>query len=171
MNTSQEEKNELSTVDLKNKDKELVSEIISSESSEELNDVVKKFQLNQAKKNALRVMKLSDLFDSVNEQAIKRFEKYPDEFTNKELIEYMKVAQDIMTTTNKNLTIEDTTNSPMIQINQQNNDIKIEGKSIDSDSRQRVLDFVNMALAKSRDKVNESDEDAVVEGTVENKEE
>ena len=39
------------------------------------------------------VVKLSNLLNKVEDQAIERFERRPDQVSNKELLEYMNVSQ------------------------------------------------------------------------------
>ena len=159
---------ELSKETIKETDEKLLNEIVASESSDELTAIVKKFQLNQAKKNALRAVKLNDLIDKVQEQATERIDKCPDEFTNKELIDYLKTTNDLLNTTSKNLT--PTEDVPSIQINQQHNEIKIEDKSLNQESREKIIDFVNMALSAAKQvPVEKTEEDVVVEGIVEQK--
>lgn len=45
-----------------------------------------------AKKNALRVLKLNDLLDQVSDKMMERFEKRPEEFSHRDLIDYMNTV-------------------------------------------------------------------------------
>lgn len=61
---------EIDTLPLERETAEIVSGIVKAESQDELTGLVGKFSMNQAKKNALRVVKLNNLLDAVHDQAI-----------------------------------------------------------------------------------------------------
>ena len=72
----------------------LVGNIIKEKDLDNIKNMTKIFQLNQSKKNMLRIIKLNTLLDKVNDKAIEKFEKCPDEITTDQLLDYMKVVQD-----------------------------------------------------------------------------
>jgi len=159
---------EIDTVSLEESSTSLVRSIIKANDIDELKDLAKMFEINQAKKNAVRVIKLNNLLDKVNDQAIERFEKRPYEISNKELLDYMKVVGDEIERSQQTLQKIDT--SPMIQINQQNNSINVNvgDESIDRDSKERVIDAVTQLLKAVRSPVKE--EPVVIDLTNEGKE-
>jgi hypothetical protein len=159
---------EIDTVSLEESSTSLVRSIIKANDIDELKDLAKMFEINQAKKNAVRVIKLNNLLDKVNDQAIERFEKRPYEISNKELLDYMKVVGDEIERSQQTLQQIDT--SPMIQINQQNNSINVNvgDESIDRDSKERVIDAVTQLLKAVRSPVKE--EPVVIDLTNEGKE-
>lgn len=137
---------EIDTISLEESSTALVRDIIKADDIDELKGLAKMFEINQAKKNALRVIKLNGLLDMVNDQAIERFEKRPYEISNKELLDYMKVVGDEIERSQQTLEKIDT--SPTIQINQQNNSINVNvgEDAIDRDSKERVIEAVTQLL-------------------------
>ena len=82
-----------------------------------------------------------NLLDAVTDQAIVRAEKHPGEFSNKELSDFMKVAQDQIMQSQK--VIETLGEKPVMQITNQKNEVNI---AIDSglsrESKNKVIDIV-----------------------------
>ncbi len=107
-------------------------------------------------------MKLNSLLDKVGDQMIERFDKKPGEFSNKELLDYMTVVQSTIDRANKSIELVDET--PAIVVNQQNNQINIDGAPVlDRESRMRVVEAVKgimktLNLNKTTQKLNENDE-------------
>jgi hypothetical protein len=137
---------EIDTLPLEESSKELVRNIIKADDIDELKGLAKMFEINQAKKNALRVIKLNNLLDQVYDQAIERFEKRPYEISNKELLDYMGVVGDEIERSQETIGKIDT--STTIQINQQNNSINVNvgEDAIDRDSKERVIEAVTQLL-------------------------
>lgn len=138
----------VNTQDLDNQTTELAQTIIDETNVDKLKDLTHLFNLNQAKKNVLRVMKLNGLLDTVSDKIIERFEKYPDNFSSADLLNYLQVTQNAIDKANKNLSLVDET--PAIQINH-NNQVNV--NIIDSysqDERDRVMEVVKTILAKSQ---------------------
>ena len=67
-----------------------------------------------------------------------RLDKRADQFSNKDLLDYAKLVADSMDKAQKQINTIDST--PMIQINQQNNNIVVPGEDLDRDSRMRVIE-------------------------------
>lgn len=103
-----------------NNSKEIINQITKTNDTDELKQLTAMFNLNMAKKNMMRLLKLSGLLDVLSETAIERVNNHPDEITNKELIDYLNVIQTLIDKSTKNVD-EATTNVPVIQINTQNN--------------------------------------------------
>ena len=123
----------------------LVTDIIKSDNVNELKELTKMFALNQAKKNALRIVKLNNLLDLVNDQAISRIEKRPDEISNKELLDYMNVVSTQIEKSQKSMTLVEET--PLVQLHQQNNSVTVNLNSdseekMNRDSKEKVIDAV-----------------------------
>ena len=72
---------------------DLTDAIARAQTKEELEELYQKFNLNNTKKNALRITQLNDLLDQVNKQASDRFTRRPDEISNKEILDYMTAIQ------------------------------------------------------------------------------
>ena len=89
-----------------NTSNELVSKILAENDSKQIKDLTSLFNLNIKKKNVLRLLKLNDLLDNVNDTVIERVNKRSDELTMKEVIDILTTTQSIIEKTNK--TIETT---------------------------------------------------------------
>lgn len=136
---------EIDEVPLENETKKVIGNIVKAESTEELKSYVDMFSLNIAKKNALRVAKLQNLLDAVTDQALVRAEKHPGEFTNKELVDYMKVVQEQINNSQKSL--ETIGEQPVIQINNQKNEVNITMDSgLSRESKNKVIDTIKALI-------------------------
>lgn len=124
----------------------LAQEIINEQDLDKVKDLTHMFNLNQAKKNVLRVIKLNSLLDKVSDQMLERFTTQPGAFSNSDLLNYMQVTQSAIDRAQKALNLVDET--PAIQINQQVNNINV-GDGLDRDSRERIKDAVNAILKKT----------------------
>jgi hypothetical protein len=90
----------------------------------------------------VRVNKLSDLLDTITDQALARFTSRPDEISNKELFDGLKIVQDLIERGQKQ--VSGAGETPLIQFNQQNNEVNL-GDSVSTlnrDSRERVKSAV-----------------------------
>ena len=131
----------ISVIPLDNQTAKLTNELIEEQDLDKVKNLTKLFNLNQAKRNAIRVMKLNSLLDKVSDQMIERFNKKPGEFSNKELLDYMSVVQSTIDRANKSIELVDQT--PAIVINQQNNQVNIDNSPVlDRESRMRVVEAV-----------------------------
>ena len=131
----------ISVIPLDNQTAKVTNELIEEQDLDKVKNLTKLFNLNQAKRNAIRVMKLNSLLDKVSDQMIERFDKKPGEFSNKELLDYMSVVQSTIDRANKSIELVDQT--PAIVINQQNNQVNIDSSPVlDRESRMRVVEAV-----------------------------
>ena len=131
----------ISVIPLDNQTAKVTNELIEEQDLDKVKNLTKLFNLNQAKRNAIRVMKLNSLLDKVSDQMIERFNKKPGEFSNKELLDYMSVVQSTIDRANKSIELVDQT--PAIIINQQNNQVNIDNSPVlDRESRMRVVEAV-----------------------------
>lgn len=85
--------NLLSTNPLDDKAKELSDKIIQEDDLAAIKNIINEFNLNQTKKEALRLLKYNILLDNISEEMIRRFKDKPDEFTNSDLLQYLNVIQ------------------------------------------------------------------------------
>ena len=123
-----------------------------------------------------RVDKLSDLLDTITDQALARFTSRPDKISNKELFDGLKVVQDLIERGQKQ--VSGTNEVPLIQVNQQNNEVNIGGtaSNLNRDSRERVKSAVLSLLSSitpnntevtpvvEADFEDKTDEEVVVDG-------
>lgn len=160
--------NALAVVDLNQESLALINQIIAESDEKKANDLTHLFNVNQNKKTMVRVNKLSELLDVITDQALTRFTKRPDEISNKELIDGLKTVQDLIERGQKQ--VSGNNNVPLIQVNQQTNEVNI-GKSSDNlsrDSRERVKSAVlglldSLAASTKSVEVNEPTEVDFVE--------
>lgn len=131
---------------------QLAQQIINEDDIDTVKDLTHLFNLNQAKKNVLRVMKLNGLLDTVSDKILDRFEKYPDNFSNADLLNYLQVTQNAIEKANKNLSLVDETS--VIQL-QQNNQVNVNIiDTLDRDSKARVLDTIKAILSNTQSQEN-----------------
>ena len=93
--------------------------------------------------NFERINKMNDLLDVITDQAMTRFTAKPDEISNKELLDSMKVVSELIDKGSKQINNVET---PLIQINQQNNEVNLGDGTVKGglsrDSRERVKNTV-----------------------------
>lgn len=124
---------------------ELANQIIAENDLKKVQDLTHLFNLNQAKKNVLRVIKMNSLLDKISDQMIERVEKTPDNFSNNDLLNYMQVTQSAIDRANKSLNLVDET--PAIQLNQVNINVS-DDDVLSRDSRERVTEAIKSIMNK-----------------------
>lgn len=139
--------NSLTCIDSLNKESiELINKIISEADLDKAKDLTYLFNINQNKKTLARVNKLSDLMDTMTQQALVRFTTKPDEISNKELMDGLKIIQDLIERGQRQAAGVDMAPAPLIQINQQTNSVNVDGSSVENnlgrESRERVKNVV-----------------------------
>ena len=129
-------------VDLNKESLLLIEQIISETDEQKTRDLTCLFNNNQNKKTMVRVNKLSDLLDTITDQALARFTTRPDEISNKELFDGLRIVQDLIERGQKQ--VSGATEVPLIQVNQQTNEVNIGSTSntLSRDSRERVKSAV-----------------------------
>ena len=96
----------------------------------------------------IRSATYNQLLDHIMGQMEERVTKRADQFSNKDLLDYMNAMGAAMEKAQKQL--GDINAAPPIQINQQNNIVNInnEADELDRESRKKVMDAVSSILAK-----------------------
>ena len=95
----------------------------------------------------MRVLKLNELLDTVSDKMIERFEKRPDEFSHRDLMDYMTVISTTIDKAQKNLQQVD--DIPQINYNQNNQiNINIADTDFSRESRDKITDAVQAILKK-----------------------
>lgn len=156
----------------------LVMEIVSQDDPTKLQDLTHLFNLAQTKKAVLRTQTYNELLDNVTEQMRERVTKRADQFSNKDLLDYVNVITTAAEKAAKQIgLVEDI---PLIQINTQNNIEINDGSNLSKESRQKVMDAVGAALSSMGltldnlgilQKANENTAIKLVEEIEENKDE
>ena len=133
-----EKSRELAIKSLDVEEDALIESIIEAPTKVELEQQFELFNLNQSKKSALRVIKLNNLLSKVEDQAITRFERRPDQISNKELLDYMTTVSSQIDRAQKS--IDSVSENKAIQIKAQKNEVNINmAPELDSDSKKREL--------------------------------
>lgn len=143
---------------LKQEATDIINKLVKENDPQKAEDLTYLFNMNQNKKTLARVNKLSDLMDTMTQQALDRFTNKPDNISNQELMSGLKVVQDLIDRGTQNTTKGP---APLIQVNQQTNNIntgdKIDnkpGSTLSRESRERVKDVVFDILKDINNKSN-----------------
>ena len=133
--------------DLNQESLALINQIIAESDIEKTKDLTHLFNINQNKKTMIRIDKLSGLQDHLVDQFAKRIAERPDEISNKELMDGIRIVQDIIERGQKQ--VEGVTQTPLIQFNQQNNSVNLGDSStqLSKESRDRVKNAVLSLLS------------------------
>ena len=134
---------DLALIELDNDTKNILNQIIVETDPDKTKDLTNLFNVNQTKKTMVRVDKLSQLMDTLTDNAIKRYPEHPDEMTHQEIFLGLKTIQDIIEKSRRQVMGAD--EKPFIQINQQNNDFS-GAQPQTKESRERVQAAVNAVL-------------------------
>ena len=126
---------------------DLTQQIIDEEDPNKAKGLVEQFNWSIARKNALRILKLYGLFDSISEEMIKRFEKNPGNFANNELIDYLTTVQAAIEKSSK--VMKSTEEPQLIQIKQDNNINVNILDNFDRDSKERIADAIKSILSQA----------------------
>lgn len=126
----------------------LVSELTFERDRTKLQAIEQQFNDIQRKKQLARVSKLSDVQDMLTDQFYQRISQRPDEISNKEMLDGMKVVQDLMEKNQKRAEVIEEI-PQLIQINQTEVNV---GNNLNRDSRERVKNAVLDIL----DKINKT---------------
>jgi hypothetical protein len=133
--------------DLNRESLTLINQIIAESDIEKTKDLTHLFNINQNKKTMIRIDKLSGLQDHLVDQFARRIAERPDEISNKELMDGIRIVQDIIERGQKQ--VEGVNQTPLIQFNQQNNSVNIgeNGQQLNKESRDRVKNAVLSLLS------------------------
>lgn len=155
---------EVNNSDLNKESLELLNQIIAEHDVEKTKDLTYLFNQNQNKKTMVRVDKLSDLQDKLVSQLAKRVEEKPDQISNQDLLQALKITQNIVERGQKQIMGVDDT--PLIQINQQTNTVNMndDARGLNRDARERVKNVVANLLTNI---VKETSTTSVVDASVE----
>lgn len=157
----------LAILPLEATENKIMRQIIEAPTKEELQTQLELFNINQSKKNAMRIVKLSNLLNKVEDQAIERFERRPDQVSNKELLEYMNVVSNQIDRAQKS--VDAVKDAPAIMIKNQKNELNINvGPQLDRDSKEKVMDVISLLLKQVQKTPTTANIDAVVDNSEDN---
>lgn len=159
----------LAPVKFDKQNEEIIQGIIDANDKEELTKQFDLFNMNQSKKNALRLIKLEGLLNKVEDQAIKRFEERPDQVSNRELLDYMQVVSAQIERSQK--VVDSIHDKPMIKAVQNNTEINVNlGTELDRDSKANVVSAIKgiIGLLQKGQTVEEPVNTTIISTTIEN---
>ena len=146
---------EVDSTALDNDINSVAQQLIAEQDTEVSKDLVHLFNWHLSKKNAIRLLKLSGLYDSITDQMIERFQKRSGEFSNSDLLSYLQTVENSMEKSQKNLAQVDTQPAIVQQNNTQINFNVLDG--FDDDSKERIANAIKAILNNaSSDDVNQS---------------
>lgn len=122
----------------------LVENIMDEQDPEKTKDLVDLFNWNISKKNVARIQKLNKLYDSITNQMTERVDKRADQFSNSDLLDYVKTIQGAIDINTKNLS---QVKEPPLILQQNNTQINVNmSDTFDRDAKDRILKAVQATL-------------------------
>ena len=125
---------------LKQESLNILNKILCENDSMKVQDLTALFNLNQTKKNMARNNKLNEVLDAIVKETLSRVLEHPEEMSNQELLQAIKTIQDALEKNQKQIMGQ--MDAPLIQINQQNNEVNVGTSEItdklDRASKERV---------------------------------
>ena len=142
------------TSDLNAESLNILNQIIAAEDIDKTKDLTYLFNINQNKKTMVRIDSLSNLQDKLVGLLSNRVTERPDEMSNQEVMQALKVVQDIIERGTKQITGQN--EQPLIQINQQTNSVNVgdEAAGLNRDSRDKVRRAIMSILDNVKDTTN-----------------
>ena len=142
------------TSDLNAESLNILNQIIAAEDIDKTKDLTYLFNVNQNKKTMVRIDSLSNLQDKLVGLLSNRVTERPDEMSNQEVMQALKVVQDIIERGTKQITGQN--EQPLIQINQQTNSVNVgdEAAGLNRDSRDKVRRAIMSILDNVKDTTN-----------------
>lgn len=137
----------VNTDDLKAESLRILNELIATSDTEKTNDLTYLFNQNQNKKTMVRTTKLNELLDLITDQAMERFQNHSNEITTKEIMDSLKTVSGLIESNQKQISTP--TEAPLIQINQQTNEVNVGSEkkgNLNRDSREKVKNAVMSLL-------------------------
>lgn len=147
---------------------DILNQIIAAEDIDKTKDLTYLFNINQNKKTMVRIDSLSNLQDKLVGLLSNRVTERPDEMSNQEVMQALKVVQDIIERGTKQITGQN--EQPLIQINQQTNSVNVgdEAAGLNRDSRDRVKRVIMGILDNVKDATDTNAEIIEADATVVN---
>ena len=147
---------------------DILNQIIAAEDIDKTKDLTYLFNINQNKKTMVRIDSLSNLQDKLVGLLSSRVTERPDEMSNQEVMQALKVVQDIIERGTKQITGQN--EQPLIQINQQTNSVNVgdEAAGLNRDSRDKVKRAIMSILDNVKDATDTNAEIIEADTTVVN---
>ena len=133
----------------------LVAQIVEETDSKEIKDLLQQFNLNHTKKQIVRSAVFDQLMDHITDQMQERITKRGDQFSNKDLLDYLNTINASIDKTQKQ--IQEVDSIPVIQVTQQTNNILF-ADSLDRESRERITNAIQLFKQQLKEKVENNSE-------------
>ena len=133
----------------------LVAQIVEETDSKEIKDLLQQFNLNHTKKQIVRSAVFDQLMDHITDQMQERITKRGDQFSNKDLLDYLNTINASIDKTQKQ--IQEVDAIPVIQVTQQTNNILF-ADSLDRESRERITNAIQLFKQQLKEKVENNSE-------------
>lgn len=134
---------------------DLVNQLMVTTDSSDIEEIINLFNFNMKKKNILRVNTYNNLLDRITDEVVDRFEHHSDEFSNKELLDYLNSIQSFA----YNKQVSNDVSVPSITLNTINMTNNINNiDSIGIDSRKRIQDAIQKIINNNSTITVESEE-------------
>ena len=130
------------------KQTEALTKLIQEDDLDKVKDLTHLFNVYQTKRNAIRINALNDVQDALVQQMLERLRKYPDNFANKDIADWMKTVQAVMESNTEK--VDKLDNIPTITY-QQNNQVNLTlADSLSKESREKVVSVVEALLKNAQ---------------------
>lgn len=137
----------IDSLPLRRETAKIANQILEETDVDKVKALTELFNLNQRKKNVIRIIQLNELLDAVSDQIAQRIEQSPGSFDNDDLLSYMTVVQSSIDRAQKS--VDMISDTPAIQVNTQNNvNITVNDDGLSRESREKVSFAIQQILAK-----------------------
>jgi len=143
-----ENKEEVRTLRILETSDKYATQIVNEDDYTKIPDLIKMFKASIAKKEVLRIVKLTELLDKIEDRVSERFDN-TDIITNTELLDFMKVTQSSIDRAGKMLSEIDGSGIPINNNGNTINVINIENK--DDVSKDKIAKAVFAILNKAKE--------------------
>ena len=141
---------------IEDEQEQIITDVLSNQSNDNIKDITSLFNLNIAKKNIIRVLKLNGLLDKLSDLAIERLINGDlADVDDKTLLAYISTIQKVVSSSTKE--VDKINEIPNIQVNTQVNNINLtQEETMPRESREKVMDAVSQILAKLKSDTKET---------------
>lgn len=146
------------TVVLRTEAQKILHQLMTESDADKQKDLTYLFLQNQNKKTMARMTKMDELIDLLVDKTMDRFQNHADEVTTKELIDGLKTVSDLNAKSRAQLTDSSQVEAPLIQINQQNNEVNVgdNKKALPRASREKVKNLIVDVISALNTSVSEN---------------
>lgn len=141
--------------------KELTDLIIKEEDPDKSKSLINLFNLHMAKQNALRLEAINGLIDNTINNIKERLENKSDEFTNKDLIDYLNALYGAAEKSSKS--INDINNSPSIVVNNIGQVNINQEDNLSRESKARIAEAIKAMLKQQQSSTLEIENNEITE--------